>query len=321
MKIRKLKDAAMMLLCAMLVMSVSSCHDDDDKTTTTNDDNAGTFTVKNITSEEEIDDNPYLFLNDTIKVSFTPKEQYKSKKFKIECTTSNIDYLKKINDSIFVVGVQRETPVNPSLMMSASYNNSENNIVYNLTAKKTIFMGGAHLNSSTRQDWYGHVGFGIEISSNLLTIVEPVPTFTYGQGNTHNIDNVQGGSNTVSVYKDSNNKLHYFNDWSIDEPEKNWSKIQEYSYTVWGTHFGETYALGREYDVLTVTYNPTNITPTGDSFIFVRNIYYEARSNYNNIITIDTVSKDKLPAYIDFLTSNPDKLRLSFTKRGEISEL
>ena len=82
MKIKKLKDAAMMLLCAMLVMSVSSCHDDYDEKKTSSEpitESAGSFEIINNADGTIITGNVVkLEVGGSLHVKFIPNEKCKS---------------------------------------------------------------------------------------------------------------------------------------------------------------------------------------------------------------------------------------------------
>lgn len=82
MKIKKFKEAAMMLLCAMLVMSVSSCHDDDDEKKTSSEpitESAGSFEIINNADGTIITGNVVkLEVGGSLHVKFIPNEKCKS---------------------------------------------------------------------------------------------------------------------------------------------------------------------------------------------------------------------------------------------------
>lgn len=324
MKIENFKKTAMLLLSAMFVVSISSCHKDDEETISTKkDDNAGTFTLVNLTGKEEISGNSVsLFKDDTLKFIFTPKEKYKTKEFEIECVVSNIDFLKKNSDSTFIVGVQQKVLINPSLILSASCSYIENNTSYVLSAKDTISLPVP--NSLTRKGYlerFGLTDFFYTISSNILQFVTPIVSYTNGQGEVLIDNNSPLEENeTVTVYKDGNGKEYFFNKWSLEEPNSKWAKVEEYSYPCIGYYYQEKYNLGREYNVLTVKYEPkSEINPLEEEYIFVRNLYV-GLSLDKNLIIIDRVSKEKLTAYIEKLASNPDVINIFFDKNGNATE-
>ncbi len=87
-----------MTVYVVTMMTMVSCDGDDENTLVVKDTSAGTFIVKNLSTQEIIGQSAEVINKDTILIVFKPNQSYLNSTFTIICNG-----LEKVNDSIYVL--------------------------------------------------------------------------------------------------------------------------------------------------------------------------------------------------------------------------
>ena len=351
MKIKKFKEAAMMLLCAMLVMSVSSCHDDDSteseskpnedtevKTEPINDENAGSFTLLSPVSGKELvatyHNSIVLYVGDTIKVDFRPNDKYKDYEFNISC-----EQLVSIGNNQFVVPASLASEEAHSSNISGFVGDAGKPVKIVATCNKTIDNVEYQLSATNECRIFAYsipesllVKYTLEVSAELLQFVIPTIVCANEDGSKTTSYTLKDGDwektekEHIVVYSDDEGKEHYVSVTKGEKPGEGWVKTYEYdSWPPYSYVFERDYTAKNTTLVATVTYQAKdNVSVTQDSYEFYHKLkwYNKQRGVVMDVdLTDHTVKKERVQEYIDDLVGKTDEVKLYIDKTGKIEQI
>jgi hypothetical protein len=326
MKIKKIKEAAMMLLCAMLVMSVSSCHDDDDDNTTlatkdekteetdeSGNEDVGQFVITNISSGEIVEgDETYVVPGDTLTFVFMPNVKYKDVTFQIKKT----DWGEDIKDTLVFYSTSIKTTINDAeteprhrIELSAKSDNADVEI------SRTIDVFFYDKSSQAVCSVYA--------MADLLMFVEPVLKFSDNKGNRIDCRPFEG----VTIKRDS---VDY--GWGKIEKTNIWSKA--FRYTQWGGSEAEAtlsfvkkqpVELTRESYELACSLNldgnafEKNLSPLSMSLTINLEITVGGKNKMTD--EYGKIKKEYVEEYINKLIETTQTKRIKIDENGKVTEI
>lgn len=289
--------------------------------------NAGEFIITNLSSKENIDGSEAKMINDdTLKVVFKPKNEYKNISFPISCTL-----LKKINDSIFVVS--QMSPKNYDLLFKAASNKVEKkDSSFTYTAERKL--------SVTIPSSYAIIPFHLEVAPDLLQLTTVEVTYKNGDGTQGkyviNNDWISRDSTSLYIFTNAEGQKLYTGDIN---PEGEWTLVEERKYP--SNSFADFnvryYLLGVENEVI-VNYIPKDIlTLDRDIYILYHSLdrqsativvpgttitdIYSASNISINIGSSYGVKKNDVQSYLDNLRNTPDVFKFNISNKGSITRI
>ena len=157
------------------VLMVTSCSNDNndgnDGKKPFVDQQAGTFKIINQSYDDGTTGPEFIALpGDTLKVTFTPKNDYKSHTFKVSC-----EGLNQLNDSMFVV--KKNASGSTDYTVSAEYKNETDSTITNYSAQTDIEI--------TVPESYVIIPYRLTLSQDLKELVTPEVTYTDADGKQH----------------------------------------------------------------------------------------------------------------------------------------
>lgn len=298
-----------------------------------NDDEAGTFTVMNMTSGEQLElrlkdevvtaSTPIAdcYAGDTLKVTFTKKDVYRGFKFDVDCRQ-----LKKISDSLFVVPNYEEEMTEKMSMLSmnieATYTRSTPDSVYQLKATNDCYI-------TYRSYFYFELKYIMTMSSDLLRYVRPEVTFTDLEGKEQKVvlteKDFANQSSHILVYEDAQGETHEIKN-DERQPEDGWTFLRDY-YIELSPQFEAVTGFTKRGTTMTATvrYLPTEAALTEEHCNFERTLRWQA-TGYSvdgiedRIGNVGDSKLEKAREYLQRLYATTDVIRLAINKKGEISE-
>lgn len=340
MKIKDLRVVAMMLLCALFLISVSSCHKEED----VKDEEAGTFTIMNLRTgiswlEAKQRGDAYLgaYVGDTLKVTFQPKIEYKEHKIVVECES-----LKKINDSLFVIGQELKSPEG---MVGSGHQITVKARHYSSTYATITFPIYVTEKPEPQNAKYVATMSNYYVSSDLLQFVTAEVSQTDDNGQMQSIILPESGTNVqnrffeiytqsdfyVSVFQNNNGGKRYFIADFKDTPHENEKIIDGFTCKFTECYSSGTYRnLDKAYN-FSIRYMPKgSVAFNKDSYDFVRHIEVSSDAfseddkstarNLYELYEIDHIAKENVQAYIDNLVNTTDIFNLYMDKYGNVKE-
>lgn len=292
---RKVFNVMMALAVGMTaVLMATSCGNDNgnDGKKPILDQQAGTFKIINQSYDDGTTGPEFIALpGDTLKVIFTPKNDYKGLAFETNC-----EGLNQLNDSMFVV--KKNASGSTKFTVSAAYKDETDSTTTNYSAQTGFEI--------TIPEIYVIIPYKLSLSQDLKDLVTPEVTYTDADGKQHTfilkdwIDTEN--SATTRFY------VRYYKVGVTAKVEFRYIPKQNVSLT------HDNYYLSRTFDRESATIHIPNM--------FVSDFYTSI--NISIIIggegTYGT-SKEDIPAAIEELSRTVDVLKFSIDEMGSIEKI
>lgn len=292
---RKVFNVMMALAVGMTaVLIATSCSNDngDDGKKPFVDQQAGTFKIINQSYDDGTTGPEFIVLpGDTLKVIFTPKMEYKSLAFKINC-----EGLNQLNDSMFVVKKNASGSTNYTVF--AAYKDETDSTTTNYSAQTGFEI--------TIPESYVIIPYKLSLSQDLKELVTPEVTYTDADGKQHTF--------VVKDWIDTENSattrfnVRYYKVGVTAKVEFRYIPKQNVSLT------HDNYYLSRTFDRENATIHIPNM--------FVSDFY----TSINISIVIGGegtygTPKNDVPAAIEELSKTVDVLKFSIDEMGIIEKI
>ena len=278
------------------VLVVTSCSDDDEdgveqpKKTPVTDQQAGTFKIVNQTYDDGTTGAGIIALpGDTLKVTFTPKADYKGLTFKMSC-----EELEQVNDSLYVV--TKNASGTKKYTVSAAYQNETETTVIKYSAKTDFEL--------TVPDSYVIIPYHLTLSQDLKELVTPEVTYYDADGKRHTF--------VVKAWEESEYVatthfyVRYYKVGVTATVEFRYIPKQDVSLT------RDRYYLSRQFD-------------RGSAKIQIPktiNIDIYNAMNFSLVIGGEIgTAKEDIPAALDELSNTVDVLKFSIDEKGRIEKI
>ena len=346
MKTRLTKVLTFLLYIGVLTITLTACHEDEVVTSgpnpvvtpdptpepeKVNDEDAGVFTLVNVTRGEAISDaNTTVYQGDTIKITFTPKTEYKNLEF--EFTPSS---LKEQEDGslLYIVPLQNKSDANDAgivpleLSVVASYNKGDDTHEYNLKANHT-----ANLAVGT----YVRIVYDFSITPDMKDFVTPEFSYTDDEGNTHTVAVSEDDYEATMIYVMRNAEGEEIEemDFLAEKLGEDWTKVSEYVYDYscdipiyyhrlnTDCHVTLNFKRKAAVELAKEKYSLRHYLSWGRVEVSIPwLIDHSTYINMNFYIGDDSVKKEKVDDFIDKLVSTPTTLSLHIDENGKISEI
>lgn len=296
-----------LLLMLSAVCLLCACCDDDEKTATKQNETdtaAGTFTFSNISYDDGGKSVISAISGDTIKVVFSPKQEYVNLHFSLACSG-----LTQINDSLFIVKGLRSGE--HEIEVSATYGR------YSAKSSFTVDV----------KDSYLTVPYVLQMSEDLLQFVTPELTYTDSEGKTRTTtlayeDFTHSDSVTYSYTHNGVEAYHTY------LPYAKYRFKQRYYSLPTTTEVTVKYIPKNNADLSRNDYefahgvnreSASGVIHKDGGVILVMESYFSLSINID-ISGSDTKTKDDYRQYIEKLSTSPDVRKWSINGNGHVEE-
>lgn len=304
-----------LLLMLSAVCLLCACCDDGEKTATKQNETdtaAGTFTFSNISYDDGGKSVISALSGDTIKVVFSPKQEYMNLHFALSCPG-----LAQLNDSLFIVKGLRSGE--HEIEVSATYERETDTQKVSYSAKSSFTVDV--------KDSYLTVPYVLQMSEDLLQFVTPELTYTDSEGKTRTTtlayeDFTHSDSVTYSYTHNGVEAYHTY------LPYAKYRFKQRYYSLPTTTEVTVKYIPKNNADLSRNDYefahgidreSATGVIYRDDGVHLIMESYFSLSINID-ISGSDTKTKDDYRQYIEKLSTSPDVRKLSIDENGHIEE-
>ena len=308
------------LVAFILVTAIASCQNDNEESPAIKNKDAGTFIIKNLSTQKAIAEYSEVINRDTILIAFRPNQKYFNSHFSIKC-----EGLDRINDSLFIL--PKDFFDNGVTIKGDTIIVSKPKDIPNSIAVKVSATGSVSARSDKGSDdfiqadstftliiakSYALIPLQVGLSSDLLSLVDVEVSYTdlNGMSQKHRVKDHEW----VKTYKSNDTFLFSLNARFLNIKGKEMV-----------TTFTANYLPKEKIELDKDTYNLLHDLSMGEPTVFIPGLtVININHSTNWGLEIDDCpeyASEDVTAYLEELSNNPDVKRFKLSTSGNIEEV